>query len=128
VSKKRAIQHHPIVGTFSKALREARKKAGLSQQDLATKAVVNIGSLGKLERGDTAPGLDMVARLADSLGITVEELVAGHEPLGEILGLATSELQRKVDRLISRGDLAAVQSLTVVIGLMDASLARNLKS
>jgi transcriptional regulator with XRE-family HTH domain len=126
--KRKRIEHHPIIKTFAARLREERKRHGLSQQELAFKAGVNVGYVGKLERGESAVGLDLIARLADTLGITPETLVAGHQPPEAPLTRASADLLSRVQHLIKRSDLAAIQSLLVVVSLMDGGLARNLKS
>ena len=61
--------------SFGKKLREAREAIGLSQKDLATK----IGSvhtvIGRYERDEMKPSIDVVKRLAEELGTTVGYLL-----------------------------------------------------
>lgn len=61
--------------SFGKKLREARETKGLSQKGLATK----IGSvhtvIGRYERDEMKPSIDVVKRLAEELGTTVGYLL-----------------------------------------------------
>ncbi len=57
------------------ALREARKRAGLTAEALATRAGISLGWIRVVER---APGLmsrDLAARLAAALGVPPETLI-----------------------------------------------------
>ncbi len=61
--------------TFGKKLREAREAQGLSQQELAKK----IGSvhtvIGRYERDEMKPSVDVVKALAEALGTTAGYLL-----------------------------------------------------
>ena len=54
--------------TRGKIIREARKVAGLSQQELAERAGVPRQSIARWERGAVEPGFDTVRRLLRSCG------------------------------------------------------------
>lgn len=69
--RKNPIRHAEIVRQFAVRLRELRQAKGLTQADLARQAQVALSHLSKLERGDAAPGLDLIDRLARALGTTV---------------------------------------------------------
>jgi transcriptional regulator with XRE-family HTH domain len=101
-----------------------RNERGLSQQALAHRAHVNVGYIGQLERGESSVGIDLLARLAETLGVTPAQLIEG---AGETVSAAEleQELRAKVQRLLGRRDQAAVQALGVVVGLMDNALARR---
>ena len=73
--RKSRIQHTEIVQQFAARLRELRQANGLTQAELARQAHVALSHLSKLERGDAAPGLDLLDRLAQALGATVTRLL-----------------------------------------------------
>lgn len=60
------------VKTFSSRLRELREKAGLSVQELATKANLNRQVIYKLEDGNRDPAWRTVQALADALKVKTE--------------------------------------------------------
>jgi transcriptional regulator with XRE-family HTH domain len=80
------------LGGNVKALREA---AGLTQQQLATKAGLSMSGLGTIEQGKKPdPRLSTVVALANALGVTVDELIAcgakaGDETHGKLTGRGT---------------------------------------
>ncbi len=65
--------------TFGKKLREAREAKKLSQQDLA-KLIGSVHTvIGRYERDEMKPSIDVVKRLADELGTTVGYLLGETE-------------------------------------------------
>jgi len=122
--KKTKLAHPQIVHDFATSLRAARKKRGLSQLDLATAAQINAAYLGKLERAEAAPGLDMVGRLAEALKIPAAKLIV-HQPEGSALPSAKTHARRKFEQLLSRDDASVVDSLANILSLLDNALARR---
>lgn len=57
-------------GTRLKAIREAK---GLTQVQLAEKLGVQQDRISRLERGAVEPGWTNVCRIADALGVSVQE-------------------------------------------------------
>lgn len=58
-------------------LKQIRKRAGLSQTQLAMKIGVSTGYISHLETGKREnPSLDVILKLASCLGVTVEQLIA----------------------------------------------------
>ena len=83
-------------------IRELRKKAGYSQQQIAMKLHVTQGAVSQWENGITLPASDQLSVLADVFGITVDELL-GRDP-GTKKEAATpdgldAEFRRKLARL-----------------------------
>jgi transcriptional regulator with XRE-family HTH domain len=71
-------------------IRDARKKAGLSQESLADSIQVNRSYLSLVENGKSSPTFEFLDKIAGGLGIKVEDLVLGQEisdfvtmPVGE---------------------------------------------
>jgi transcriptional regulator with XRE-family HTH domain len=65
---------------FGERLFQARSKAGLSQAQVANKLGITQQSFAGWERRETALKPDLLARLADVLGVTVEHLLGTAEP------------------------------------------------
>jgi transcriptional regulator with XRE-family HTH domain len=66
-----------VATRFSHNLVAARKKAGLSQEELAFRAALHRTEIGLLERGARVPRIDTLAKLAGALGVRSEELLVG---------------------------------------------------
>ena len=60
---------------FGNRLCQFRKKAHLSQSQLGAKVGVSNKAVSKWENGKAKPGLDIVNRLADVLGVSLDELL-----------------------------------------------------
>ena len=58
-----------------------RKQKGWSQEDLALEANINKNYISDLERGRRNPSLEILERLADAFGITLEILFKGVESI-----------------------------------------------
>lgn len=56
-------------------IKALRKQSGLSQVELAAKAGIAVNSLRLYEAGKREPKIDAVARLADALGVSKQELL-----------------------------------------------------
>ena len=65
---------------FGNRLYHLRKKAGLSQSQLGEKIGLSNKAVSKWENGKAKPGLDVVHRLADVLGVSVDDLLQGTSP------------------------------------------------
>jgi transcriptional regulator with XRE-family HTH domain len=64
------------MATIGGNIKRLRTKQGLSQDDLAQKAELKYSTLAKIE-GDFVkkPGVQMVAKIAKVLGVSIEELL-----------------------------------------------------
>jgi DNA-binding XRE family transcriptional regulator len=70
----------PSIGArFGRTVRTLRAKAGYSQESFADAIHVHRTSMGKLERGEGNPGLDMIVRIARGLDLSLSELFVAVE-------------------------------------------------
>jgi transcriptional regulator with XRE-family HTH domain len=67
-----------VAETAGTLLREARRRHGLTQAQLAARARTSQAAISRIERGLVSPSVAMLARLLDLLG---EELVLDAEPI-----------------------------------------------
>jgi HAD superfamily hydrolase (TIGR01509 family) len=64
---------------LGKKLQDARRKAGLTQQELCQKASLSYSTLAKIERGAIkSPSVFTVAAIAKATGVSLEELLDVH--------------------------------------------------
>lgn len=56
-------------------LRDIRKQKGLTQAQLSAVSGINRVSIAKYETGISVPSLKTAERLADALGVTVDQLI-----------------------------------------------------
>jgi len=60
---------------FAANLRRLRHAKGISQEDLAYSADVNRSYVSKLEKGASYPGLEILVKLANVLGVEAADLL-----------------------------------------------------
>jgi transcriptional regulator with XRE-family HTH domain len=65
---------------ISDLVREARRRAGLSQADLALRAGVPKSTVGRIECGARTPSTEMVERLVRAAGLEVSVSLADPDP------------------------------------------------
>ena len=65
---------HPYIKAFGSNLRKVRLEKGLSQEELAGRADSVLSQIGRIERGERAPTIVTVKKLAEALRIHPKEL------------------------------------------------------
>jgi transcriptional regulator with XRE-family HTH domain len=114
------VKHAAIVERFSQALRSRRLAAGMTQQELARRSQVTTSYITRLERATSAPGIDLVDRLATALGCTVSDLLPTTEPPDQTAVLR-DQVRRLCDGLLTGSD---AHTLSLAAQLL-ASLASS---
>ncbi|MFH1767145.1 MAG: helix-turn-helix transcriptional regulator [Patescibacteria group bacterium] len=61
--------------SFGKKLLEARKRKGLSQEDIARHLNTKAPVIGRYERDEMKPSIEVASKLADLLDVTLDFLV-----------------------------------------------------
>jgi len=64
---------------FGARLRQLRREANLTQEQLASAAEISVDFLSLVERGINAPSFENLDKLAKALGVPVRELFDFHE-------------------------------------------------
>jgi transcriptional regulator with XRE-family HTH domain len=66
-----------VAASLGRNLARCRKRAGLSQEELAVRASLHRTAVGQIERGERIARADTLLKLAGSLGISPGEFFAG---------------------------------------------------
>lgn len=77
------------------ALREARKRAGLTLQELASRTELSIGTLSNIERGGNSPSVRSLRSICRAIGIDGANLFTGEREQTESSGMVVREAARK---------------------------------
>ena len=117
-------RHDDVVGLFSIRLKETRRVRGFTQADLAEKAGVSVTYISQLERGETAPGIDLVGRLAGALGMTVAELLPA-ESSPETLEVLRGQAQQLFGLLLAAGGRETYMVLNPLLSLLLESASKR---
>ena len=78
--KKKSEMGKPVVAldrTFGPNLRQCRKAAGFTQEQLAYRAGLHPTYVSLLERGERNPGYEITMKLIGALGIEADDLYRG---------------------------------------------------
>lgn len=124
MAKKKQIRHAAIVNRFAARLRELRSSRGMRQIDLAEAAKITMSYVGRLESGGAAPGIDLVQRLADALGTTVEDLIGGDVVTDEEAALR-KRAKSLFDDLLKSADKEALLMLCPLLARLGESPTRK---
>jgi transcriptional regulator with XRE-family HTH domain len=65
-----------IPGPFAKRVLELRKQRDWSQGDLAKKIGTSAAIVGRYERGEMTPSIDVARNIANAFGVTLDYLLA----------------------------------------------------
>ena len=71
---------------FGERLKNLRKAAGITQQELADRLNVHPQTVSKWERGLSEPDISQLGDLASALGIILEKLLGGEDPEQSYMG------------------------------------------
>jgi transcriptional regulator with XRE-family HTH domain len=74
--------HHEVVGmpTFAELLKQLREKAGMTQAALSSASGLSLGVIRDYEQGKKEPALRSAFKLAEALGVSVEQFKADDPP------------------------------------------------
>ena len=94
--------------TMGDRIKAARKKLGLTQEQLAEKVDVTLFYMGEIERGVKTPSLDLFVRLVEVLDVSADYLLRDTVSTGNVYG--DKRMARKLENLTPR-QRAAVEAL-----------------
>jgi len=100
---------------FGENLARCREGADVSQEELSFRASIHRTEVSLLERGERMPRVDTALRLAGSLGVPLNDLVAGLEwrPGYEIVVPGSWEVVERESHMPERPDKARVHPTAV---------------
>jgi len=98
---------------LGKRVREARNKAGLTQESLAEKADIGIMYLGEIERGIKMPSLKIFIKIIEALDISADYLLRDELTSGKTF--VYDEITEKLEGLTPRQRKGAVEILDAYI-------------
>jgi transcriptional regulator with XRE-family HTH domain len=84
----KSLEAQKLADQFGRNLAYCRRRAKLSQEELAVRASLHRTAVGQLERSERVARVDTLVKLAGALGIPPEELLdgLGWEPGSTLVG------------------------------------------
>ena len=89
----RVLEAANITGRVAASLKALRRARDISQHDLAELAGVTPSAISQAERAERGLSLTTLARLSDSLGITIDDLLRGEDPQAYRIGRRVEDPQ-----------------------------------
>lgn len=119
-AKKKRVQQAEIVHRFSRALKTRRQTAGFTQAELARRAQVTTSYITRLERATSAPGIDLVDKLAQALGCTIGDLLPTTEPADQTTVLR-EQVRRLCEQLVTGVDVTTLSLAAHLLARLSSS-------
>ena len=96
---------------FRRRLRDERRRAGLSQADVAARLGISVQAFGDLERGKSGEWVDNLERVAAAIGTTPASLCAYHSGAG---GKQDRHLEARVKLMEAAEDISEEDVLSLI--------------
>ncbi|MDR0136959.1 helix-turn-helix transcriptional regulator [Metabacillus idriensis] len=104
---------------FGEKLKSERKNKGWSQEKLAEELYVSRQSVSKWETGQNYPSIEIIIKLSDLFGVTIDELLRSDEELTEKVIKDSKQLAHpKVKFMFDVMFLIGVALLVIKIGIV----------
>ena len=94
--------------TMGDRVKEARKKAGLTQEKLAERLDISVEFVGQIERGQKLPGMQVFIKLIEVLNVSADYLLRDSISTGQLFG--DNALGSKIEQL-SRKERIALEAI-----------------
>ena len=107
--------------TMGDRIREARKKNGLTQEQLSERLEVSVEFVSKIERGLNMPSMQIFIKLVEILNVSADYLLRDSVSTGKLLG--DNAIGRKIEKLTPKQRIA----LEALIYNISTKLRRALK-
>ena len=88
--------------TIGKRIAALRREKGLKQDDLARMLEVSPQAVSKWENDQTCPDISLLPKLAQILGVSVDELLSGKQETSPIVTMVPEQQRKKISDLMLR--------------------------
>ncbi len=103
---------------IGKFIAQRRKELGYNQKDLAEKLNITDKAVSKWETGRSAPDVSMLIPLADTLGVSVTEILNGEKISEEKIPTASNEIiVKSLKKSKSKKILALILALALLLSI-----------
>ncbi len=126
MARKTPIRQHAIVLAFAERLRQLRRSRGMTQRELARLSHLTESYISRLENGTIAPGIDLVARVANALGCSLGELLPlAAAPERNSRDVVTEQAKRLFDSVLESRDPSFIFLLAQILSMLAEAVERQ---
>ena len=94
--------------TLGKRIAELRKAKGFKQENLAEKLAVSPQAVSKWENDQTCPDIGLLPLLAETLGVTVDELLTGNDS-ASVVHLSSPKEKKDIKDMVLRMEVDSAE-------------------
>ena len=103
--------------TMGDRIKEARKKKGFTQEQLAERLDVSVEFIGQIERGLKLPSMNVFIKLIEALNVSADYLLRDSVSTGQLFG--DNAIGRKVEKLTPKQRIALEALIDTYIQYLD---------
>ena len=103
--------------TMGDRIKEARKKKGFTQEQLAERLDVSVEFVGQIERGLKLPSMNLFIKLIEALNVSADYLLRDSVSTGQLFG--DNAIGRKVEKLTPKQRIALEALIDTYIQYLD---------
>ena len=103
--------------TIGDRIKEARKKQGLTQEQLAERLDVSVEFVGQIERGLKLPSMNVFIKLIGVLNVSADYLLRDSVSTGQLFG--DNAIGRKIEKLTPKQRIALEALIDTYIQYLD---------
>ena len=103
--------------TIGDRIKEARKKKGFTQEQLAERLDVSVEFVGQIERGLKLPSMNVFIKLIEALNVSADYLLRDSVSTGQLFG--DNAIGRKVEKLTPKQRIALEALIDTYIQYLD---------
>ncbi len=103
--------------TIGDRIKEARKKQGLTQEQLAERLDVSVEFVGQIERGLKLPSMNVFIKLIEALNVSADYLLRDSVSTGQLFG--DNAIGRKIEKLTPKQRIALEALIDTYIQYLD---------
>jgi len=105
---------------FKETFVRLRKERGWTQQQVADKIGISVGQVKKYEKGDSAPTLHILAKIALAFGVSADELV-----FEDGAGVAAKKLDAELLKRFEKVAQLPERERDAILVLIDSVIAKQ---
>lgn len=99
-------------------IRQSRKKAKLTQEQLAESISLSVSHVGHIERGSRIPSIDTLVRMSSTLHVSIDYLLLGEFSAEHMLLSSVTAALKSEDRLEPKTISAMIRELADKIDVL----------
>ena len=104
-----------VYGQMGRRVRNLRKKARLTQAQLAERAGITPDYMGRIERGQGAVTLETLNRIAKALGVPLRQFL----DIREIASASREEILKSIQTILRKKDLEELRRIYAILEALE---------